>query len=102
MYLSGDPGDPVGRLEHALDAVIAAEPLERKLLQSAKLRFDYARPEETLDRALAARALDETEAATLREAARAMRRAIDVDAFPAGSAPVRAAATGHAREVADA
>jgi hypothetical protein len=45
MFLSTDPDDPVGRLEHALDAVIAAEPLEQRIYQSLKVRFDYAQPE---------------------------------------------------------
>ena len=81
IYLSGDPDDPVGRLEHALEAVIAAEPVERKLQQGMKLRFDYAQPEQAIGRALEARAITETEAELLRTAARAMRRAIDVDAF---------------------
>jgi acyl-CoA dehydrogenase len=87
IYLSPDPEDPVGRLEHALEVVIAAEPVERRLWQEARLRFDYARPEETIEAGLQTGALDAREAQVLRDAARAMRRAIDVDAF----APDRAA-----------
>jgi acyl-CoA dehydrogenase len=80
IYLSSDPNDPVGRLEHALEAVIAAEPIERKLQQGG-VRFDYARADEIIASALATQAIDEQEAGVLRTAARAMRGAIDVDAF---------------------
>jgi acyl-CoA dehydrogenase len=95
IYLSTDPADPVGRLEHALEAVIAAEPIERKLYQSAKLRFDYAQPELAIASATEAKLLDPQETEVLRAAARAMRSVIDVDAFPvehAGRTAGRAAA----------
>jgi acyl-CoA dehydrogenase len=81
IYLSSDPRDPVGRLEYALEAVIAAEPVERRLAQEARLRFDYARPDEAIEAGIEAGALDAREAQLLRDAARAMRTAIDVDAF---------------------
>jgi acyl-CoA dehydrogenase len=89
IYVSADPDDPVGRLEHALEAVIAAEPIERRLQQGG-LRFDYARAEEVIARALATNAIDEHDAAVLRAAAGAMRRAIDVDAFGSPRASERA------------
>jgi acyl-CoA dehydrogenase len=102
IYLRADPDDPLGRLEHALEAVIAAEPIERKLLEAAHLRFDYARPDETIARALEIGAIDDGEAERLRVAARAMRSAIDVDAFAAESTPARSTESRRAREAADA
>jgi hypothetical protein len=53
------------------------------------LRFDYAQPEAAIAAGLESRAIEVPEAETLRAAARAMRRAIDVDAFAAvrGRAP---------------
>jgi acyl-CoA dehydrogenase len=90
IYVSADPEDPVGRLEHALEVVIAAEPVERRLWQEAKLRFDYARPEETIEAALKTGAIAAGEAQILHDAACAMRRAIDVDAFAPDRAATRA------------
>jgi acyl-CoA dehydrogenase len=89
MFLSTDRDDPVGRLEHALEAVIAAEPIERRIYQSLKVRFDYAQPEKAIGRALDTNAIVTAEAELLRTAARAMRHAIDVDAFAAERAPPR-------------
>jgi len=65
-----------------------------------KLRFDYAQPEQAIGRALEARAITETEAELLRTAARAMRRAIDVDAFAPDPA-AQAAEPSRARDAVD-
>jgi acyl-CoA dehydrogenase len=101
IYLPANAADPVGRLEDALEAVIGAEPIERKLYASAQIRFDYAQPEDAIAAGLAANAIDDAEAARLREAARAMRRVIDVDAFPPGRLE-HSTGMHHAREVVDA
>lgn len=82
IYLKVDPEDAAGRVEYALHAVLAAEPVEWKLRQaikSGKLRLEPLA--DRVEAALAAGVITSDEAAKLREAQRARRAAIMVDDF---------------------
>jgi len=82
VYLSNDPTDVTGSIEHALAATLAAEPAARKL-RDAKRRQPWGIDHDTWLQTLVAEAvLDDAEAHVLREAAVATRRVIDVDDFP--------------------
>ncbi len=72
IFVSHDPADITGCLEHALKRVLAAEPVERKL-RDRKIR--------TAAEALAQGVISEAEAALLDDAADATRTAIMVDDF---------------------
>ena len=82
-YWNRDPNDPVGRMEVALDKVLASEPLEKKLEQALKLRLNPNNLEEALDRGVKEGVLSETEAQTVREGHAALVDAILTDEFPA-------------------
>ena len=72
IYVSRDPHDVTGRMEHALERVLAAEPVEKKLRER---KIDDAA------KALAAGIISSAEAALLKEAADAVHAAISVDDF---------------------
>ncbi len=72
IYVSRDPHDVTGRMEHALERVLAAEPVEKKLRER---KIDDA------GKALAAGVISTAEAAVLKEAADAVHAAISVDDF---------------------
>jgi acyl-CoA dehydrogenase len=72
IYISRDPTDITGRLDYALERVLAAEPVERKL-RDRKIQ----NPAD----ALAAGVISDAEAALLQEAADATRVVIMVDDF---------------------
>jgi acyl-CoA dehydrogenase len=81
IFVSRDPNDITGRLEYALEKVIAIEPLEHRL-REAGLRAPH--PGDVgawLDEALARGVIERTEAERIREAQRAVRACIDVDEF---------------------
>ena len=73
IFVSRDPKDITGRMEHALERALAAEPVERKLRE---------RKINNSDKALAAGIISPAEAAILKEAADAVHAAISVDDFP--------------------
>lgn len=104
MYLSDDPADPLGRIEHALTLVLQTEALEQRLDAARRAgRWSAGAGEDELEAALAAGLIDARERDLLEQARAALRAAIDVDDFPAGafarqgaadSAPVPRAGTG--------
>ena len=73
MFVSRDPKDVTGCMEHALERTLAAEPVERKLRERR-----ITDPEQ----ALADGIISPAEAALLKEAADAVHTAISVDDFP--------------------
>ncbi|MGQ0657749.1 MAG: acyl-CoA dehydrogenase [Chromatiales bacterium] len=84
MYVDPDPNDPVGRLEHALDLTLKSEVAEKRLEEAQRDGKITARDDgERIDEAEAAGALTGEDAALLRQAHAAVRRAIDVDHFAA-------------------
>jgi acyl-CoA dehydrogenase len=72
IFVSRDPDDITGRMEHALERTLAAEPVEKKLRERK-----IADPQ----KALAAGIISPAEAAILKEAAEAVHAAISVDDF---------------------
>lgn len=82
-YINRDPNDPVGRMEVALDKVLASEPLEQKLEKGLKVRLNPVNLEDNLARGLAEGVITEDEAETIREGAEALLDAILTDEFPA-------------------
>lgn len=81
MFLSQDPSDPLGRMEHALTAVLAAEPVEAKLQKALKLRLNPNNLETALAQGIQQKAITAEEAECIRRAALAMHDAITVDEF---------------------
>ncbi|MFQ6575640.1 acyl-CoA dehydrogenase [Pseudomonas sp. UM16] len=74
--------DPVGALQQACTLLEACAPLHKKLHQALKGgEVSPAAAESTIDAALRAGILQETEATTLKAAEAARRKVIDVDAF---------------------
>jgi acyl-CoA dehydrogenase len=71
IYLPNDPDDRLGRLEAALTAVIAAEPVEKKLRSSGQ----------SLDEAVRAGVISQTDAALVRDAETRRHDALRVDEF---------------------
>ncbi len=88
--MNADPQDVTGRIEHALEKVLAAEPLERRLREAGEVRRDLVSRDDWLDDLVARSLLNEEERALLDEAHAAIRRAIDVDDFAPTSAVVAA------------
>jgi acyl-CoA dehydrogenase len=87
MYLPKAEGNPLGEIERALAATIAAEPIEAKLRAAMKEgRFDAKLPpgaggEERIARAVAAGAITEAEAQMLATARELTAKVIRVDDF---------------------
>ncbi|HWP94141.1 MAG TPA: acyl-CoA dehydrogenase [Gammaproteobacteria bacterium] len=81
IYAPRDPADPVGRLDYALEKVIAADPIETRIQKLLKKRFTPHNIEELLEHALNQGIVSEAEAETVRAAARATLDAITVDEF---------------------
>lgn len=81
VFRCREPEDIVGRLEHALEMTLKAEPIERRLKeQGLRFRGDCSYQRWIAD--LGEQGfLDESEVQLLGQAYRAMRRAIDVDDF---------------------
>jgi acyl-CoA dehydrogenase len=83
IFIPLEPGDPLGRLEDALEKVVAAEPVEQKLRDAVKAgRLKALRDESLLDAGLTLGVITSDEAQTLRLAMEARRDAIRVDDFP--------------------
>ncbi|HEX6928874.1 MAG TPA: acyl-CoA dehydrogenase [Gammaproteobacteria bacterium] len=80
-YWNRNPNDPVGRMEVALDRVLAAEPVEMKLQQALKIKLNVVNLEDAIARGLKEGILSAGEAATLREGSEATYEAILTDEF---------------------
>ena len=81
VYVSKDENDPVGALEAALIAVIAAEAVEAKLRAAAKAGT-LTGAAELADEALAKGVISQAERDILDRAAALRRKVIMVDDFP--------------------
>lgn len=82
-YVPSEESDPVGALEAALRAAIAAEPVEAKIQAAVRAGTIAARwTAEQVEVSLAAGLISAEEAQTLERAARLRRKAIMVDDFP--------------------
>jgi acyl-CoA dehydrogenase len=84
VYVPEDAADPVGLMDAALEAALAAEPLERKLEKGLHVRLHPATMADEIDRGLGAGVIDADEAALLRESLALTTRAISVDEFGEG------------------
>ncbi len=83
MHLPLVEAEPVGAIELAVEASIAAEPVEAKLKAAIKEgRLAITRPEEQLTAALAAGVITEQEAMLVKRAKRLTDIVIHVDDFP--------------------
>ena len=83
MYLPADEGDPLGSIELALAAAIAAEPIETRLREAMKTgRFAIASGADRDAAALDAGVLGSDELMLLRRARELADRVIRVDDFP--------------------
>ena len=78
MYFELDENDPIGLMELALEKVIAAEPVERKL----GVVVNSSNMERVLQKGVADGVINELEAETVREAMALTEKAIAVDDFP--------------------
>ncbi|MGD8379337.1 MAG: acyl-CoA dehydrogenase [Gammaproteobacteria bacterium] len=91
-FISTDPSDPIGRLEVALDKVLASEPIEARLQKELRVRINVNNLEDVLSQGLEKKVIDASEAETVREAAAATADVIAVDEF------TQEQITGHAAE----
>jgi acyl-CoA dehydrogenase len=83
MYLSKSEGDPLGRLEAALDSAIEAEAVEAKIRAAQKAgTIRGGTPEELTASAISAGIVSGEEQALLQRAARLRDEVIRVDDFP--------------------
>jgi hypothetical protein len=98
MFLGRSADSGVGLIERALEATLAAEPIEAKIAAAVKdARIDGKLPvgegvDTLVERALAAGVIDAAEAAMLREARELTERVVRVDDFRAGPGALRNAA----------
>jgi len=90
-FVTKDSGEAIGRIEHALELVIAAEAVEKKLKAAQRARLignggngGNGGDEALLREALAYGVIDESEAGRYRNAQAARREVITVDEFPQG------------------
>jgi acyl-CoA dehydrogenase len=82
-YVSNDENDPIGVLEAALEAVIAAEPVEAKIQQAARSGTIAGRfYDQQINSALRAGVITADEVRVLERAAELRRKVIMVDDFP--------------------
>ena len=79
VFTSQDPQDPIGCVEHAMERVLAADPLEARLQKGLKIRLTPNNLEDSLARAVREEVLSEQEAEVIRQAHEATARAIAVD-----------------------
>ncbi|MGQ7844801.1 acyl-CoA dehydrogenase [Granulosicoccus sp. 3-233] len=82
VFLSDDPKDVTGSIEHALRAVLAAEDAERKLKASGRSRPVEMDHESWLQQLAGEGVLSPAECTLLSEAAAAVNTVIQVDDFP--------------------
>ena len=83
MYLPRDENDPIGKLELALEATIAAEPIEAKLREAGKAGKlgKFMTVAELWESAAATGVITDVELAQLQRTQRLKRSVIDVDDF---------------------
>jgi acyl-CoA dehydrogenase len=83
MYLPRSEAEPIGCLEAALEAAVAAEPVEAKVRAAQKAgTIEAKEPEEAAQAALAAGIISPEEQSLLRRAAQLRDEVIRVDHFP--------------------
>lgn len=82
VFISDDPLDVTGSIEHALKAVLAAEEAERKLKETRLVRPYPVNFEDWLQQLAAEGVLSADEAELLRKSAEATARVVAVDDFP--------------------
>lgn len=82
LFVSDDPGDPLGRLERAMRLCTNAEPLERRIKEALRTgTLQKARPDVLVRKATEAGVLSPAEAAQIVAAEEARNEAIAVDSF---------------------
>ena len=82
IYTTNNPDDPLGRIEHAFEAVIAASEAEEKLRRAQKAGVVTTLDDETaIEELRRADLVNEEEAKLLRQAAESVWQAIIVDSF---------------------
>jgi acyl-CoA dehydrogenase len=82
IYVSADSSHPVGLMEQALPQIIAAEPLERRVLKAQKAgQLDAMTWEDQIVQAMEKSIIDEHEAEALRQARELTLEIIAVDEF---------------------
>ena len=82
IFICNDPKDPTGRVEYALQRVLEAEPVERRLREAGEVCPPHLENDAWLDDLLKRGVVEADEAQVLRDAYTATRAAIDVDDFP--------------------
>lgn len=80
-YWNRDPNDPVGRMEVALDKMLAAEPVEAKLQKELKIKLNVTNLDEAMARGLKEGIISNDEAEILRAGSDATLQAILTDEF---------------------
>jgi acyl-CoA dehydrogenase len=86
LFVPSDPSDPLGRLEDALDRVVAAEPVEQKLREAVREERLTGRADAALlEEGVATGIITEGEAELVRLARAARTEVIQVDEFPASA-----------------
>ncbi len=84
VYLPEDEKEKMALLEKTLKQVIAAEPIEKKLLSARREgKLKGVRPDELIQEATRQGIIDENEACTLKSAEEGRSKVIQVDNFPA-------------------
>ena len=84
IFISDDDSDITGRLESALQKVLQADPIEKRLRAKKRIKPDLMPYEAWLQTLVDEQALSEQEAELLRQAQAATRSVISVDEFAAG------------------
>jgi acyl-CoA dehydrogenase len=82
LFIELSEDDPMGLMELALEKVIAAEPVERKLAKAFGASINSENMDAVLKRGVTEGAINELEAETVREAMAITTKAIAVDDFP--------------------
>lgn len=86
VYKTTDPSDPIGCVQHAFHAVIAAEEAERKLKKAGIRPSGLGMPTNWLEDAVTQGVITQEEAKLVEESHKATRAAIMVDDFPPSNA----------------
>ena len=81
IFAPADANDPLGRMDLALEAVMAGEPLERKLEKGLGIRLHQADMSDDIDRGVTEGVITADEAKALHTALNATRDTIWVDEF---------------------
>ncbi|CNE74479.1 acyl-CoA dehydrogenase [Yersinia rohdei] len=89
QYLTPSEFNPVGLLEAALQDVIAAEPIHKRLSKDAGKSLPFTRLDKLAQRALAEGKINAEEAAILTKAEESRLRSINVDEFEADALAVK-------------